>query len=196
MRLGAPIETVFSGALRFWIASIGSLLAVLAILTVAGVAVIELTVSRPPDPFRTGSFEFNLAPGWWCDTEGAEYVCYPGGKPPYSAIAIMAVKERGADDNLSAYERHLREPKARAGKAGGGTTSSTVVYVKRIKLGHTEWIEALHRGSEDANYHTYYSATDTSHLGIVVTISANKDHESTYVAQFKEMMSSLYVYQN
>jgi len=54
-------------------------------------------------------------------------VCYPGGKPPYSAIAIMAVKERGADDNLSAYERHLREPKARAGKAGGGTTSSTVV---------------------------------------------------------------------
>jgi hypothetical protein len=130
-------------------------------------------VKQPPDPFRTGSFEFNLAPGWWCDIEGTDYVCNPPGKPPYAAIAIMSIKERGADDTLTAYGNHLSQPKQPADGAIKSSVSE-VVYVERIKLGHAEWVEALHRGSENANYNTYYLATTTSHLGIVVTMSVQK----------------------
>ena len=47
-------------------------------------------------------------------------------------------------------------------------------YVKRRKLGDREWVEALHVGSEIAAYHTYYLATTTSYLAILVTMSAHK----------------------
>jgi hypothetical protein len=114
--------------------------------------------------------------------------------PPYSAIAIIAIKERGADDNLMAYEDHLRQSRQLSDKTGSGG-ASVVSYVKRVRLGHAEWVEALHLGSEVPNYDTYYLATTTSHLGILVTMSVHHDHQSTYVRQLTEMMSSLNLYQ-
>jgi len=193
MRLALRLPVPMAGGSRFWIAAAASFLATVAVLASAGVTVIELTVRKPPDPFRTGSFEFDLAPGWWCDIEGADYVCNPPGKPPYSAIAIIAIKERGADDNLKAYENYLNQPKQPT--VGVSKSASVVAYVERIKLGHAEWVEALHRGSENANYYTYYLATNTSHLGILVTMSFYKEYESKYVRQLKDMMSTLDIYQ-
>jgi hypothetical protein len=178
----------------FLIAAIGTFMATVVILAGAGYAITEVSVRQPRDPFRTGSFEFDLASGWWCELEGSEYVCEPPGKPPHATIAIIAIKERGADDNLKAYENHLRQPKPPDGKAGSGTMS-VVSWVKRIKLGNAEWVEALHVGSEATNYDTYYLATSTSHLGILVTMSVHRDQRSTYVGQLTQMMSSLNVYQ-
>jgi hypothetical protein len=165
-----------------------------AILAGAGYAITEIMVRQPRDPFRTGSFEFDLAPGWWCEREGTEYVCNPPGKSPYSAIAIIAIKERGAEDNLKTYENHLRESRQLTDKAGSSRVS-IVSYVKRVRLGHAEWVEALHLGSEVPNYNTYYLATTTSHLGILVTMSVHHDQQNTYVRQLTEMMSSLNLYQ-
>ena len=193
MRLASRLPVPMAGGSRFWIAAAASFLATVAVLASAGVTVIELTVRKSPDPFRTGSFEFNLAPGWWCDIEGADYVCNPPGKPPYAAIAIIAIKERGADDNLKAYENYLNQRKQPT--EGASKSASVVVYVERIKLGHAEWVEALHRGSENSNYYTYYLATNTSHLGILVTMSFYKEYESKYVGQLKDMMSTLDIYQ-
>jgi len=180
---------------RFLLSLLMTLLATVIILVGAGYAVTRLAVQQPHDPFRTGSFEFDLAPGWWCELEGTEYVCNPPGKPPYSAIAIMAVKERGNDDNLQAYEAHLRQPQAATDQAGDSKLS-VVSYVKRVRLGHVEWVEALQLGSEIPNYHTYYLATATSYLGILVTMSVHQDREATYVQQLQDMMSTLNVYQH
>ena len=95
---------------RFPISLFGAFVAALVILIGAGYSVTKIVVQPPRDPFRAGSFEFDLAPGWWCEHEGSEYVCSPLGKPPYAAIAVIAVKERNNQDNLADYEEHLKKP--------------------------------------------------------------------------------------
>jgi hypothetical protein len=52
-----------------------------------------------------------------------------------------------------------------------------------------------HSGSELSNYDTYYLATNTSYLGIVVTLSVDKDYSKQYVAGLKEMIATLHIYQ-
>ena len=168
----------------------------LTVATLGGVGwvVAQLVVATPREPFLTSAFEFDLAPGWWCELEGTEYVCNPPGKPPYAAIVVMAMKERNKDDRLDVYEEHLRQPK-QIERADGSTVMSEVRRVQRIRLGGKEWVEALHVGSEIPNYLTYYLATTTSNLGILVTMSMEKEHAATYVAQLNEMMASLTTYQ-
>jgi hypothetical protein len=194
MRLALTIPEHWPMGARFFISVVGAFMTTVAVLGVAAYAVIGLTVPQPRDPFRTGSFEFDLAPGWWCERDGTEYVCNPPGKPPYPAIAIMAIKERGAGDNLGAYEIYLKEPRPVKDSAGH-TTQSVVSYVRRVKLGHAEWVEALHHGSEISNYDTYYLATNTALLGILVSMSVEKSQETSYVRQLTAMMGTLNLYQ-
>jgi hypothetical protein len=67
--------------------------------------------------------------------------------------------------------------------------------VKRQVVGDHEWVESLHSGSELPNYDTYYMATTTSNLGILVTMSVHKDSVDRYVAQLRDMIRTLIVYQ-
>jgi hypothetical protein len=179
---------------RFLTSALGSFLLVIAIVGAGGLAAAGMTVKKPREPFRTGSFEFDLAPGWWCELEGHEYVCTPPGKEPYAAIAIMAIKERGKDDNLQAYEDHLNKPIV-ATDSAGKTITSTLIREGQVTLGHAKWIEALHLGSEVPNYNTYYLATNNSYLGILVTMSVHKDSEKDYIRQLNDMMATLNLYQ-
>lgn len=194
MRVSVTIPEHWPMGARFFISATAAFLATVAVLAIAAYAIIGLTVPQPRDPFRTGSFEFDLAPGWWCELDGTEYVCNPPGKPPYLAIAIIAIKERNAADNLNAYEAHLKQSQSLTDRTGK-ITHSIVSYVRRVTLGHAQWVEALHIGSEIPNYDTYYLATNTSHLGILVTMSVNKDFEKSYTRQLTDMMSTLNLYQ-
>jgi hypothetical protein len=180
---------------RFVLSLLGSFLVTLAVLVGAGLLITAFAVRTPRDPFRAGSFEFDLAPGWWCEFEDNAYVCSPAGKPPYSAIVVMAIKERNNNDTLAAYEKHLTEPQRQKNSRDGGEQSSEVRYVKRRILGEHEWVESLHVGSEVPDYETYYLGTVTSYLGILVTMSVHKDHTAEYIRQLDDMMSTLNVYQ-
>jgi hypothetical protein len=127
--------------------------------------------------------------------DGSEYVCSPPGKPPYAAIAILAMKERSDQDNLKAYEDHLKQPQPIGDPKGGEKKFSEVREIKRSVIGAHEWVEAVHSGSEISNYDTYYFATITSELGILVTLSVNRRFSGQYVDKFKEMIKTLHVYQ-
>jgi hypothetical protein len=181
--------------IRFLIASLTAFLVTVVVLGGGGYLVSELTVPPMRDVFRTAAFEFDLAPGWWCELDGSEYVCSPPGKPPYAAIAILAMKERSDQDNLSAYEDHLKQPQPIDNGAGGEKKFSEVREVKRSVIGAHQWVEAVHSGSEIPNYDTYYFATITSGLGILVTLSVNRNFSGQYVDRFKEMIKTLHVYQ-
>ena len=91
---------------RFIISLLSAFVATLAILAGAGYAITQAVVAPPREIFRAGSFEFELAHGWWCELDdrggNPTYVCVPPGEPPHAATVIMAVKERGPQDNLQA----------------------------------------------------------------------------------------------
>jgi hypothetical protein len=181
--------------IRFLIAALTAFLITIVVLGGGGYLVSQLTVPPMRDVFRTAAFEFDLAPGWWCELDGSEYVCSPPGKPPYAAIAILAMKERNGQDNLKAYEDHLKQPQPIDNGAGGEKKFSELREVKRSVIGAHEWVEAVHSGSEIPNYDTYYFATITSELGILVTLSVNRNFSRQYVDRFKEMIKTLPVYQ-
>ena len=56
---------------RFLAAFLTSLLLTLGILGSVGYAVTRVAVSPNRDVFRAGFFEFDLAPGWWCEVYAA-----------------------------------------------------------------------------------------------------------------------------
>jgi hypothetical protein len=180
---------------RFLISLLGAFFVTLAVLAGAGYLVAQIGVRAPRDPFRAGSFEFDLAPGWWCERESGTFVCTPPGAPPHAAIAIIAVKERSDQDSLERYEEHLRQAHPPAADANPGGKLSEVRYVKRVTLGHAQWIESLQAGSEIPNYDTYYLATVTSLLGILVTMSVERNLEDKYIQELSDMMKTLNVYQ-
>ena len=162
----------------------------LAILVGAGRAISTVDVRSPPDPFRTGSFEFDLAPGWWCVGVGIEYVCTPPGSLR-AAIVVIAIKNRNDQENLHAYEEQFSRPQTPAGDAKEVGEPSGARYVKRRMLGSTEWVEALQTGSEVSAYDTYYLGTVTSRNSIWVTMSVHKYYELNYISALSAMMSTL-----
>ncbi|HEX4408060.1 MAG TPA: hypothetical protein VH206_04725 [Xanthobacteraceae bacterium] len=194
MRIPIVLPQRWPGGVHFLGATLAAFLAVTAVLVAVAYAVVKTTVHKPRDPFRAGSFEFDLAPGWWCEKSGTEIVCNPPGQAPRPAIAIIALKERGSNDNLQDYEDHVKKPVERTDSAGKHGTS-TVLFVRRTQLGHAQWVEALHNGSEIPDYFTYYLATNNSYLGILVTMTVHKDFQKTYVRQLNDMMSTLNLYQ-
>ena len=53
----------------------------------------------------------------------------------------------------------------------------------------------MHIGSEIQYYSTYYLATVTSHVGILVTMSVHQSSVDKFTGEFTDMMSSLRTYQ-
>lgn len=181
---------------RFVASLLTSFLVTLVALASAGYAVTQLFVPQPRDVFRTGFFEFELAPGWECGLDGTEYVCQAPGERQKGAIAVIATKERGPKsmDSLQAYEEHLRSPK-RPAIDSDNSTPSTVVRAQRIWLGGKEWVESLHFGSELPGFHTYYLATVTSHVGVLVTMSYREGGEALFLKDLTDMMATVRSYQ-
>lgn len=182
-----------SGRFVAWFVTV--FVGMLALLGSVGFAISRVIVSQPRELYRGPAFEFDLAPGWSCQTEGTEDVCYPAGSKPHAAIAVIAIKRRNDQDNLQAYEDHLRQPQKAGDRSKEGGQLSEVRFVRRRTLGGREWVEGLHVGSEIANFHTYYLATATSHIGMLVTMSVHKDRATEYVDELAAMMSSLNTYQ-
>jgi hypothetical protein len=188
----APVGT------RLLTAFLIAFLVTVVTLVAAGYAITRIPIASPREIFRAGPLEFDLAPGWWCERDSRkslDYACSPPGKPPYSAAVLVAVKDRSTDDTLQAFENHLKQLKRTAVESSDAGEPSVVRYVKRRKLGDYEWVEALYLGSEIAGYHTYYLATTTSYLAILVTLSVHKDYQAAYMKELNSMMSTLNIYQ-
>jgi hypothetical protein len=110
-----------------------TLLATAALLGGIGFGVTRIAIPPSRDVFRAPAFEFELAHGWWCEFEEGAYVCTPPEKPPHAAIVVMAMKQRGNEDNLEAYEKVLQQTKQPYGK----DQISEIRYVRRIMIGNT-----------------------------------------------------------
>jgi hypothetical protein len=172
---------------------IGATLTTLAALGCVGMAVTTFSIKPPPERFTTSYFEFDLAPGWRCDAEGKAYTCEDG-REPATALVVIAMKFRNQRDNIDSFESFLKTPKVIT-LEDGTATPSQVNYVRRRSLGHHVWVESLHLGSEVQTYYTYYLATRTAQLAILVSMSVHKDYVSEYIHELEGMISTLYIYQ-
>lgn len=182
---------------QFFIAFLTAFCLTVGTLAGAGYGVTLLTVAKPRDMFRTGFFEFEVAPGWECDLDGTEYVCQARGAKQKGAIAIMAIKERKKGmDSLEEYEAHLRKPLPLDGTEESSSLSTIKRPPARIRLGENEWVESLHCGSELKNFCTYYLGTVTSHVGILITMSYREGAEGTYTTDLSDMMRTVRMYQH
>lgn len=178
---------------RFWIWLLFALVLTLSALTGVGLAVSRYAVEQPRERYLNSAFEFDLAPGWTCHDDGTETLCNQG-KPPYVAIVVMAMKERNDQDNLDAYEKHLSSPKSNT-TIDGAPFTSEVRLVRRRRIGEHIWVESLHFGSEIPEFDTYYLATNTAALGVLVTMSVRKDRVAEFSRSLNEMIASLTIHQ-
>lgn len=155
----------------------------------AWLASVLIAPGPPPKRFIRDTFEFDLAPGWVCDSDETEFVCRRG-RPPTASVAIIAMKRRSSEDNLDAYEAHLRHPAADSGGKVAELRSLT-----RRQLANHEWIEGVLLSSEIANYVTIYLATHTSQVAILATFSFHSNREAEERKDIDLMMSSLRIHQ-
>lgn len=176
--------------LRFWgMLALGFSATIAALAGAAWLTSWLIAPGPPPKRFITDIFELDLAPGWSCDLDETEYVCRKG-RPPTASIAIIAMKRRNAEDNLDAYEDHLRHP-----QANPDGTVPELRSLKRRRLVNHEWVEGVQLSSEIANYVTVYLATTTSQVGVLATFSFHKDRETEERKDIDFMMSSLKIHQ-
>lgn len=156
---------------------------------------LTLIITNPPrEKFLTTAFELTLSDDWHCEKEGGEYVCSPNEIDSKNAIAILALKYRGSQDTLIAYKEYLQKIKTTT-LPNGKQMVSQVEYVQYSKIANHTWIDALHFNSEVPNYKTRYLATVTTHVGLAVTFTAQKDLFDKYNVQFEEMIDSLVIHQ-
>lgn len=143
--------------------------------------------------FRSAYVQFDLPERWNCNLEGTEWVCSSTNKnDARESIIILTAKEAGPQDNLAAYERHLRAPKM-ANNASGKPITSQVKNVRMRKISGQDWVDALHLGSEIPGYYTRYLATTKDKLAILVTFSAHQKYFSKYANDFLRAIESLKV---
>jgi hypothetical protein len=179
---------------RFWRTFIIGALAAAVILALLGWGIAQLLAPPPLERFVSSVFEFQLPRGWQCKAEGGETVCNYGEKPPHSAMCVLAMKYRGAQDTFAAYTDYLSKPRE-FNDAHGVTVRSEVRRVGTREIAGRRWIVALHYQSEVPGFFTEYLATLTSHIAILVTFSASERSMDQHRKEFETMMSSLKVYE-
>lgn len=174
----------------FWAAMAAGFIGAGALFA-AGAAATSAALTPPPGRLRTQVFAMDLPPGWSCELDDGAFFCRK--ETPASAVAIIAQKYRNDQDNLDAYAAHVAEPTER--NHAGESWRSTVLDVKRVRIGDHDWIDALHDGGEVRNWYTRYLATQTSHVGVLVTFSAAKSRFAEIERDFERARLSMVIHQ-
>jgi hypothetical protein len=160
--------------------------------------VIGLSLLAPLIPVHARSFSntfmtFDLPDSWQCDLEDSDWVCNERTTAKLSSIMILAAKKVGSLDTLDQYYDYLARPKLLRDTNGKPLRESSVVWVRRTRIGDTPWVESLQLNSEVSDYYTHYLATVIGHVAILVTLSAHKSVYAQIQERFQATIRSLHV---
>lgn len=127
--------------------------------------------------WKNSYIEFDLPSGWNCYLENTAWICRHtiskkclGGKSNSAdcknqrkrtreAIIILAAKERGPQDNVAAYVKHLKTPRPLVTKKGKRTQSKVIHLKPKVKINGQPWVDGQHLSSEIPSYYTRYTAS-------------------------------------
>ena len=148
--------------------------------------------------FSNSYINFEVPKGWMCKPFKVTWVCHSKlARKQKEAVIVMVAKEAGPLDTLNHYQTFLRTPRDVKDRKRGIIKSKTV-HVKQKILNGQPWVDGFHQESEVPNYFTRYIVTkccDNSpvKLGILMTLSAQKDHYTKYANDFLQVINSLRV---
>jgi hypothetical protein len=168
-----------------------SLVLVGTVLCGAGAGLAYLVVPEGPTRYATAIFSFAVPLGWKCRREHLDHVC-DSGLPPHDSIVVFALKQRGVQDTMEAYEDHLRGPIAAPGDEG---RQAEFVSVKRVRIAGADWLEGVRKNSEVKNYETTYLASITAEAAILFTFSVHEPAAPERRRELRSMADSLVIYQ-
>ncbi|MCY4643313.1 MAG: hypothetical protein OXB88_01715 [Bacteriovoracales bacterium] len=141
--------------------------------------------------FANEFIEFELPPNWDCHLDGGDWVCQSNHEDrKKEAIIIMSAKDRGSEDSLEHYKKHLKKGRSYQ-VAEGKTYVSRPKYVRSRRIGEYLWIDALQLAGEVPGYYTRYMATVKGEVGTAVTFTVIKNKYDDYKDIFDKIISSI-----
>ena len=149
--------------------------------------------------FHNSYISFEIPKNWMCKPFDATWVCHSKlARKQKEAVIVMVAKEAGALDNLTQYQTFLKNQRDVKQKGKDIILKSKVIHVKQKLIHSQPWVDGLHRGSEVPTYFTRYLVTKCCNksaikLGILVTLSSQKDHHTKYANDFLKVINSLRV---
>lgn len=140
---------------------------------------------------ETPYLDVTVPDDYTCASETGRFVCQRGNDPKLKdSILTMVFKRSGPQDTLDQYAEFIKRPMSRVNPSGPPSLSE-VSFVRTIKVGGFDWVEAKHIESELANYVTYYWATVRPPVAMVVTYSVEKSRESSRMTELTAIRDSM-----
>jgi hypothetical protein len=139
----------------------------------------------------TSYLNLNVPDSWVCENLKPDWICRPvDNRMIHTATLVLTAKVAGPEDTLTAIEQQMKTPRTMTGSNRTPITSQ-LKWVKEVKLAGWDWIEALHANRELEGFFTYYLATVTSRLIILVNLSFQQNLAKDYQPILEELRRSV-----
>lgn len=172
--------------LRFWVA----FAAAVFFLAVSGWSFAQLLLPEPLKYYNTSYLTFAIPQDWHCARENTFFSCNRTEGGLNDATMILTAKLTGQQDSLAAYQAHLETPRPFTNQ-DGVAGFSVVEDVSRRYIDGFEWVVGQHLGSEITSYRTWYFATVTPQIAMLVTFSAHQSAATRYLGDVEVLLNSL-----
>lgn len=150
----------------------------------------KLFLPKPLKYYNTSFITFAIPENWHCEQENLFFTCNETAESLRDATLILTAKVTGDHDSISAYEAHLLTERNMI-DADGEAYSSIVEAVERRTINDFEWVVGNHLGSEVRSYRTWYFATVTPQISVLVTFSAHHERSQEYLDDVEILLNSL-----
>jgi hypothetical protein len=126
-------------------------------------------------PLETSFVTLSVPESWECEKIKPDWACRPTDrKHLHSATLVLTAKVAGPEDTLSAIEQQMKAPRTFTGGRRTAITSQ-LRWAKQVPINGQNWVEALHHNRELEGFFTYYLATVTPRLVILVNLSFQQE---------------------
>ena len=149
--------------------------------------------------FKNDYVSFEIPDSWDCKPFGTNWVCHDEiQKNKVEALITSTAKIAGPLDTREQYLNYLKNEKTWFTNKKETVISEKVTEPKEVFLNKYPWVDSIHKNSEVKSYISRYVGTvcckgSSSQLGILIVLSAHKDHYSKYSPIFIKAINSLKV---
>ena len=149
--------------------------------------------------FKNSYVSFEIPDSWKCKPFGTNWVCHDEfQEKKVEALITSTAKVAGSLDTREQYLNYLKQEKTWYTNKKEQITSQKLSEPKEVFINRYPWIDSIHDNSEVKSYTSRYVGTvcckdNSSQLGILIVLSAHKDHYKKYSAIFLKAINSLKV---